>query len=157
MKDFCSKQLWYELIDNEQKLSTKNQEIPALLNIGDPNKLIPPTYKPHGMGSQAPFKNRNVRNITRQLRLIRTRLNDRRFDFLLRPGTWDVDSCGKIESDVDVLLAKWLGNSKPLTILDLSGVPSAVLEKMVGSILKIVYESMFWGREKSDGGLTDQL
>ena len=50
-----------------------------------------------------------------------------------------------------------MGQSKPSTILDLSGVPSAVLEKLVGSILKIVYESMFWGREKSGGGIDRPL
>ena len=38
-------------------------------------------------------------------------------------------------------LCGWLGGPKPITILDLSGVPSIVLERLIGSILKIVYES----------------
>jgi len=32
-----------------------------------------------------------------------------------------------------------------------------VLERLVGSILKVVYESMFWSREKSEGGIERPL
>ena len=46
---------------------------------------------------------------------------------------------------------------KPITILDLSGVPSGVLERLVGSILKIVYEALFWSREKTEGGIERPL
>ena len=51
----------------------------------------------------------------------------------------------------------WLGGDKPITILDLSGVLSAVLERLVGSILKIVYEALFWSREKTEGGIERPL
>ena len=50
------------------------------------------------------------------------------------------------------MLAGWLGGRKPITILDLSGIPSSVLERLIGSILKIVYEALFWSREKTEGG-----
>ena len=64
---------------------------------------------------------------------------------------------GAIEKDLDSLLAGWLGDENPITILDLSGVPSGVLELLVGAILKIVYESLFWSREKSEGGIDRPL
>ena len=35
--------------------------------------------------------------------------------------------------------------------------PSAVLKRLIGSILKIVYESLFWSREKSEGGIARPL
>ena len=35
--------------------------------------------------------------------------------------------------------------------------PSGVLERLVGSILKIVYEALFWSREKSEGGIERPL
>jgi len=54
-------------------------------------------------------------------------------------------------------LMGWLGGPKPVTILDLSGVPSAVLEQLIGSILKIVYEALFWSREKTEGGIERPL
>ena len=61
------------------------------------------------------------------------------------------------QRDLDELLARWLGGEKPITILDLSGIPSSVLERLVGSILKIVYEALFWSREKSEGGISRPL
>ena len=44
-----------------------------------------------------------------------------------------------------------MGHDKPLTILDLSGVPSSVLVRLIGSILRIVYKALFWSREKTEG------
>ena len=55
------------------------------------------------------------------------------------------------ERDLDELLRGWLGGDKPITILNLSGVPSVVLERLVGSILNIVYEALFWSRDKTGG------
>jgi DNA helicase HerA-like ATPase len=42
--------------------------------------------------------------------------------------------------------------AKPITVLDLSGVPSAVLLRLIGGILNIIYEALFWGREMDEGG-----
>ena len=64
---------------------------------------------------------------------------------------------GRPGKDLDELLRAWLGGSKPITILDLSGIPSGVLERLVGSILKIVYEALFWSREKTEGGIERPL
>ena len=58
---------------------------------------------------------------------------------------------------MDELLRGWLGGDKPITILDLSGVPSNVLERLVGSILKVIYEALFWSREKAEGGIERPL
>ncbi len=155
---FSLKQLWYDLIDfeiatfdgPERDQSTKQDE-------GDPNTLTPPTYKPHGLGSAGPFMNQQAIGIQRPLKLLRSRMLDRRFDFLLHPGPWEPGLDGRPERDLDSLLAGWLGGDKPITILDLSGVPSNVLGQLVGSILKIVYEALFWSREKSEGGVIRPL
>lgn len=39
----------------------------------------------------------------------------------------------------------------PMTILDLSGVPSSIVNPLVGAVLRIVYEAMFWARYLSEG------
>ena len=39
-----------------------------------------------------------------------------------------------------------------ITVLDLSGVPSQVLVRLIGGILNITYEAMFWGRNLPEGG-----
>ena len=155
---FSLKRLWYELIDFElMTFEGKERDQPTLKANGDPDRLIPPTYKPHAMGATGPFLNQSAIGIQRQLSLLRSRLMDRRYDFLLRPGPWEPDMDGRPQKDLDELLAGWLGGVKPLTILDLSSVPSGVLGRLVGSILNIVYEALFWSREKSEGGIERPL
>ena len=155
---FSLNQLWYDLIDFETTtFEGPNRDQPTLQQKGDPETLTPPTYKPHAMGSVGPFLNPRAIGIQRPLNLLRSRLLDRRYNFLLCPGPWEPDLNGLSEKDLDALLAGWLGGEKPITILDLSGVPSSVLERLVGSILKIVYEALFWSREKTEGGIQRPL
>ncbi|MCH9050095.1 MAG: ATP-binding protein [Proteobacteria bacterium] len=155
---FSLKKLWYDLIDFEiTTFEGPDRDQPTRQDAGDADALIPPRYKPHAMGAQGPFLNQQAFGIRRQLNLLRSRLLDRRYDFLLHPGPWEPDLEGNTVSDLDALLSGWIGGPKPITILDLSGVPSAVLERLVGSILKVVYESLFWSREKSEGGIERPL
>jgi uncharacterized protein len=155
---FSLKRLWYDLIEFETTTYTGVQrDQPALDQAGDAETLTPPRYKPHAMGSAGPFMNTAAKGIRRQLNLLRSRLLDRRYDFILHPGKWEPDLDGNIGADLDQLLQGWLGHDRPLTILDLSGVPSAVLVRLVGSILRIVYEALFWSREKTEGGILRPL
>lgn len=155
---FSLKKLWYDLIDFEiTTFEGPNRDQPAKQDEGDADKLVPPKYKPHAMGAQGPFLNAQAIGIRRQLNLLRSRLLDRRYNFLLHPGPWEPELRGTVDQDLDSLLLGWIGGEKPITILDLSGVPSVVLERLVGSILKIVYESLFWSREKSEGGIARPL
>lgn len=155
---FSLKKLWYDLVDFELSTFTDSAgEHKAQIDKGDPEDLIAPKYEPHGMGSKGPFLNRSAIGIRRQLNLLRSRLLDHRYDFLLHPGLWEPNLRGMVEQDLDGLVSNWLGNNKPITILDLSAVPSTVLELLVGSILKVVYESLFWSREKSEGGIERPL
>ena len=155
---FSLKQLWYDLIDFETTtFEGPNRDQPTLQQKGNPQTLTPPMYKPHAMGSVGPFLNPRAIGIQRPLNLLRSRLLDRRYNFLLCPGPWEPDLDGLPEKDLDTLLAGWLGGDKPITILDLSGIPSSVLERLVGSILKIVYEALFWSREKTEGGIQRPL
>ena len=155
---FSLKRLWYELIDFEiATFEGKDRNQPTRQDPGDPDTLTPPTYKPHAMGATGPFLNQQAFGIQRPLNLMRSRLLDRRYDFLLHPGPWEPDLDGTPTKDLDELLYGWLGDAKPITILDLSGVPSGVLEQLTGSILKIVYEALFWSREKTEGGIERPL
>lgn len=151
---FSLKQLWYDLIDFETTTFTGPQrDQPALEAAGDPNALIPPRYTPHAMGTAGPFINQAAKGIRRQLNLLRSRLLDRRYDFILHPGPWEPDLQGQTAQDLDTLLRGWLGHERPITILDLSGVPSTVLVRLIGSILRILYEALYWSREKTEGGV----
>ena len=155
---FSLKKLWYDLIDFELTTFTDSQRTtPARVDSGDAASLVPPRYKPHSMGNTAPFMNTAARGIRRQLNLVRSRLLDRRYDFILHPGEFEPDEEGMTNRDLDSLLAGWLGHDRPITILDLSGVPSAVLIRLIGSILRIIYEALYWSREKTEGGVLRPL
>lgn len=151
---FSLKQLWFELIDTELKTwADQARTIPALDTPGDPDKLIAPKYKPAGAGNALPHINTfGVLSIRRQLEQARSRLLDRQFDFTLHPGEWEPDLKGETKKDLSHLLEEWLGHDKPITILDLSGVPSSVLVRLIGGILNTIYEALFWGREMPEGG-----
>jgi hypothetical protein len=155
---FSLKRLWYDLIDFEtMTLIGALRDQPALEAIGDADSLKPPRYRPHAMGNVGPYLNQAAKGIRRQLNLLRSRLLDRRYDFILHPGPWEPDLTGNTSADLDKLLEGWLGHDRQITILDLSGVPSAVLVRLIGSILRIVYEALFWSREKTEGGVLRPL
>lgn len=155
---FSLKQLWYDLVDFETATYVGAQrDQPALDAPGDAETLTAPRYRPHAMGSVGPFTNQAAKGIRRQLNLLRSRMLDRRYDFILHPGPWEPDLLGNSAEDLDKLLEGWLGHDRQLTILDLSGVPSAVLVRLIGSILRIVYEALFWSREKTEGGVLRPL
>jgi len=151
---FSLKQLWFDLIDPEIKTWKENTQINSAIEApGDADKLIAPKYPLPGPGGAAPFINKTgVLSIRRQLDQMRSRLLDRQYDFMLHPGAWEPSLKDTAKKDLPELLEGWLGADKPISILDLSGVPSAVLHHLVGGILNILYEALFWGREAQEGG-----
>jgi DNA helicase HerA-like ATPase len=151
---FSLKQLWFKLIDPEVKTwDDKDRTVRAIVAEGDAETLQAPRYKPPTTTNTPPFINGfNVLSIRRQLDHMRSRLLDKQYDFMLHPAEWEPDLKGKTKKDLGDLLDEWLGHDKPITILDLSGVPSTVLVRLIGSILNIIYEAIFWGRELPEGG-----
>lgn len=156
---FSLKKLWYELLEPEIKTwQDQARTVPAIESPGSAEKLVSPRYKPHGAGSTAPFINQvAVLGIRRPLDQMRSRLLDRQYDFLLHPGDWEPDLTGRTKKDLGDLLEAWIGHERSVTILDLSGIPSSVLARLIGAILKIVYEGLFWGRQRSEGGIARPL
>lgn len=87
----------------------------------------------------------------RQLEMMKSRLVDTQYSFLLEPGPWNSDSDGKVDKDLDALLEGWIGHDKPITIFDLSGMPSARLSLLLGSVLDLIFEAAIWGRNLYEG------
>ena len=156
---FSLKRLWLELLEPEIKTwEDAARSRPALVQAGNANTITPPKYKPHGAGSTPPYINQiGVLGIRRPLDQLRSRLLDKKYDFLLHPGDWEPEINGDVAKDLDALLEDWLGHDKPITVLDLSGIPSIVLEQLIGAILRILYEALFWGRDRSEGGIARPL
>jgi Helicase HerA, central domain len=121
---------------------------------GDALKVVPPKYQPQNQAAGQPkiYLSGSPINIRRPLEYLASRLRDPRFDFLFRPGDWATDESGIPKKDLDVLLEEWIGGAQPISILDLSGIPVSILTTLVGVLLRIVYDSLFWARNLSEGG-----
>ena len=91
-------------------------------------------------------------NIRGALEALGSRLRVARYDFLLKAGDWHPDLDGKTTKSLADLIGQWLGSEKPITILDLSGIPSTVTNDIIGNILRVLYDGLFWARNLSEGG-----
>ena len=126
--------------------------------IGDMMQVVPPRYRPITQGgpdrvylSAAPL------NIRRQIIALESLLRDTRYNFLFRPGPWCPNSEGQPEHDLDALLQSWIGGDKPITILDLSGVPVSILTDLVGVLIRLLFDALFWARYLPEGGRSRPL
>ena len=88
---------------------------------------------------------------------VRIPLRDTRYDFLFRPGPWCPDPDGRPQSDIDSLLSSWIGGDKPITILDLSGIPVSILIDLVGVLIRLLFDALFWSRLLPEGGRSRPL
>lgn len=156
-------QLWYELEDDERRtFSDSNKQDATTLNTrlsdGNAYALIPPSYPPPTSTNTAPYPNRSRRNISRQLAMLRSRLTDPRFAFMFdqkHPTSPKAD--GSIVADLDAVLAKWIGTKNPITIVDVSGLPSEALVTVVGTMIQIIYDGLYWAADLPVGGRAQPL
>jgi len=165
---FSLNQLWYDLYCNEfGTYYSDNGKLPIKANwaferdeegnelIGDPEKSIAPKFKKVKNIAADPEKIQylpGTMNIATQLENLGSKLRIPRFDFLLKPDKWHPKLDGFVEKDLDFFIKDWIGNDKPITILDLSGIPPSVLNDIIGICLRIIYEGLFWSRNLPEGG-----
>ena len=149
---------------NAQPSGQKNCEIDDVFDIvntteefeeRDGNKLIGsidpfvlPTYK--ATVDKHIYLAKVTVSLKRQLLQLLARMTDPRYDFILNPDVYASDEKGTVGSDLDALLKEWYGD-KQLSAFDVSGVPSSILIDIVGIMLRLMYDSLFWGRRMPQG------
>ena len=162
---FSLHQLWLELhrtVNATYPAGPQTEETAAYetdaagnaVEKGDALAVRAPRYKSHtaAAGATKILLSNSPLNLRRPVDALASRLRDRRLDFLFRPGPWLPDPEGKTSADLDSLLQSWLGGGRPITVLDLSGIPSAILTTLVGALLRVVYDCIFWARNLPEGG-----
>ena len=151
---FSIRQLWFDLDDFERQTFKKDRITTTLDSSapGSPGDLKSNKYEPVGIGSSEPFLNNSAQGILGFLNLMRNRLLDTRFKFLYELGDITPDLDGKISGDIDTLIQDWIGTEKPISILDLSSIPSEIMGSISGAILSIIYEFLYWGQGEDVGG-----
>ncbi|WFB65027.1 ATP-binding protein [Sphingobacterium sp. WM] len=156
---FSIRKLWFDLIDFEKQTfsDAARTTLSPLIVIGNPDNLIANEYTPAGMGNTAPFLNQKAKGLLSFLDSMRNKLNDSSYSFLFSPGKLNPDINGIITVDLDSMFINWLGNNLPITILDLSGIPSEIMSSISGTLLKIIYDGLFWGVNTKVGGKNQPL
>jgi uncharacterized protein len=155
---FSIKKIWFELDDFERITYLTDRITPSnKIAEGDIESLKSNEYQPAGIGSSAPFLNNRAKGLLSFLDSMRNKLNDSSYGFLFSPCKLNPDSDGKISLDLDSLFQNWLGNDLPITILDLSGIPSEIMSSISGTLLKIIYDGLFWGVNTKVGGKSQPL
>jgi hypothetical protein len=159
---FSIRKLWFDL-ELEQRATYQDshkQDASTREPVEDPGsaeELRPPRYPPPTSYNSAPYPSRSIKS-SAQLDLLHSRLEDQRFSFMFDPDDpLHPDLEGKIEADLDSLLAEWVGGDRPITILDVSGLPQEVLTTVVGTMLRVIYDALFWAMELPVGGREQPL
>jgi hypothetical protein len=168
---FCIHKLWHDLHtlhyathDVAPSANQTEQSRAYELNASDGNKPIkgdalsvkrpqfrPTTNAPDANGVRI-YKS-SVGDVPRShIDTMEAKLRDKRLKFLFNPGPWSVKEDGSTAKDLDALLQEWIGGEKPITVLDLSGIPPSVLDDLVGAVLRILFDALFWGRNVDVGG-----
>lgn len=157
---FSLKRLWFELDDFERQ-TFKERSKPETITIkkidGNADGLISNIYEPASAGGGAPFLNNQAKGLLSFLDSIRHKLKDSRYNFLFNPGNYSPDNNGNVENELSHLLYSWLGSDKSVTILDLSGIPNDIMISISGTLLKIIYDALFWGQNLNIGGKEQPL
>jgi uncharacterized protein len=166
---FCIHKLWFDFYQREHrtvvpKPGAAAEEVESAyvlgangkpIQLGDAMSVTPPQYrtvKTSGPPAERVNWGPDPLNIRQQLAVLASKLRDPQFAFLFNPGAWRPELDGKVGQDLDVVLGDWVGASSPITILDLSGTPSTVLNDLIGALLRILYDALFWARNLPEGG-----
>ena len=124
------------------------EEIDGVKQIGSIDPFVLPEYKE--TIAQHRFLAKGGLNIRRPLTALIAKMRDSRYDFIFNPDGFIPNEDGGIVDDTDTLLKSWYGE-KQMTVFDVSGVPSSILINIVGIMLRLMYDSLFWGRSLNQG------
>ena len=168
---FSIRQLWFDLhqrvnhtfipkpggADDDVEVAYALDDKGQPLQKGEAATLTPPMYrtvKTTGTAKERIQLSKDTSIPRRPVATLFAKLRDPRLDFLFNPEPerWSPDTDGKVAEDMDTLLEEWIGGSQPITILDLSGIPSSILNDLIGALLRILYDAIFWARNIQEGG-----
>jgi hypothetical protein len=166
---FCIHKLWFDFHQREHRTVIPKpggaaDEVEAAYvlgtngkpaQLGDAMSVTPPQYrtvKTTGPANERVQWGPDPLGMRQQLAILASKLRDPQLAFLFNPGEWRPELNGNVSKDLDALLADWIGGESPIAILDLSGIPSSALNELIGALLRILYDAMFWARKLPEGG-----
>lgn len=136
---FDLRKVWWTLdyADRATYRSGKGQGEIAELAPGDPSELKGATFQQYqvtGPPYQGPLGEFGAFRAV--VERIKARMSDPLYQFLERRRT-DPTS----EDPLPVIISEWLGGSKPISIMDFSGVPSEASDIAIGAVLGLLFQA----------------
>lgn len=129
--------VWFQLtFENAATYSEgKGNGSPMQTDSGDRRTLQPPRFENPSPNNTAPFKGLLYGVYSVYPDRMRLRMLDPQLAFLFSREDLmaDADPLGPI-------VLEWLGGSRPISVIDLSGVPADAMDLSVGLILKLLFE-----------------
>ena len=145
---FDLNEVWSRLdFDNNATYSQAQGKGDAQIDeAGNAASLKPARFKPYAMGSTAPYKGPLFGMYGSAPDRLRLRLADPRFRFLMEPR-------GELQGPDPLpgVIVDWLGNERPLSVLDFSGVPAEATDLAVGLVLQMLFELSVRSRTQGIG------
>ena len=143
---FDLKKAWFRLeYENSATYDTANvEESVRVVCEGDAEALDPPQFMPYGPGGTPPHKGSyygSYGNTPNQLRLA---LIDPKLTFLHR-----LPFSSEGPDPLVGAAQEWLGGTKPISVLDFSGVPARAADVAIGAVTTILFELAL--RSTTDG------
>jgi uncharacterized protein len=150
---FSINQLWFDLDDFERMTLRADRATPeTIVTNGSAATLTSNQYPMPSPGMSAPFVNVKAKGILGFLDSMRSRLLDQRYSFLFKPSDFSPGLDGRTVKDLPSIFETWFGHGRPTSVLDLSAVPSDIMQTVSGCILKIIYDALYWGQNTPVGG-----
>lgn len=128
--------VWHRLdYDNKATYTKKTDGDVCEVTPGDPRSLTPATFEPYGPGGAPPMQGSLYGRFGTAPGHIRSRMRDPRFAFFLQPDAQILE-----HDPFEEVLGEWLGDAKPLCVLDFSGVPTEAADLAIGVVLQLLFE-----------------
>lgn len=134
---FDIKAIWYKL-DKENRETRMIKEDPStscLEDKGNAAKLTPAQFTPYGQGSATPHQAPRYGSHTSTPDLLRLGLLDPQLTFFQEPKGNPIGNDPLIG-----VIRSWLGDDKPVSVLDFSGVPAHASELAIGVVIDLLFK-----------------
>lgn len=129
-------EVWYQLdYENNATVTAKTGGQDCVIDLGDARTLTPATFRPYAPGGAQPMQGTMYNRHGTVPAHIRSRMRDPRFAFFLTPDASVLDHDPFVE-----VLDEWLGSTKPLSVLDFSGVPTEAADLAIGVVMRLLFD-----------------
>jgi hypothetical protein len=129
-------EVWYQLdYENNATVTAKTGGQDCVTDSGDARSLTPASFEPYSPGGLPPMQGTMFNRHGTIPAHIRARMRDSRFAFFLEPDAKVLDHDPFVE-----VLDEWLGGSKPISVLDFSGVPTEAADLAIGVVMRLLFD-----------------